>query len=198
MKALRTVAQVDDALREMGALDATKAQVKRDLDQAIAAAKDEARKKLLTDTADGQLPLDDWRARLETAVAAYCEKNRAKLLDGDAKSRKLTHGAIGWRMGQDSIEALEGELDTVVEEFREKVLPKLIETLDGLKIHGVSASLFLQVDAAFNLSGLLQAIDQKRVSPAEVAKLGLQVRPAEDRFYCTPAKHTVAAAEKAA
>jgi len=189
--AIRTIEEAEDALRLLGEFDALEASVKADCAKAIAAAKADAAAKLVHITAAGPVPLGDARAELESRLEKYASAHRAKLFP-EKKSRSLWNGIIGFRLSKPAIAPIDGEEADVLQTLRDAVMPALNAALNKVKLaKKLPASSVLTVDVALNKAGLLQGVDQSRVNALQLETLGLQIVPAEDRFFATPSKTPV-------
>lgn len=181
--------ELDMALAVLGDLDAEVLRAEADLDQALAETRRgfEDRFKVKLES-DEMVTYAEVRSKLVDLVQEYCEINRRELLVGDKKSVDLVHGVIGWRKSRDAVAEL--ELDEkakkagLLTKCYEQVV-SLVATL-AAKLGKLPISNFITVKVTWNKSKVLEAVNDGKVTAAQLAKQGLEVQRGIDQFYCEP------------
>lgn len=122
---LRSVAAVDDAIAQIGANRRRVAQLEGELSMKMA--------KLKTEYEAAAAPLRELEQELAGAVQRYCEANRARLLDGDARTVKFAAGEVGWRLAPPTVVVREGTvMARLVEKLRKLKLGRFIRVKEEL------------------------------------------------------------------
>jgi hypothetical protein len=106
--ALKSEADVNAALHELGWLQQQSAAVDADTKQAIEQLKEQAARELTLDVDNEEVTFATRIDSLTTAIERFLQKNSAKLFSGDLQSKELSHGRIGWKRVADAVVFLHG------------------------------------------------------------------------------------------
>ena len=138
----------------------------------------DARRRALTAKMDEQLKairdryaadldaLDAAQKALEAEIASWAELHKAAF--GEKRSLVLTHGAIGWRLGNPAI----------------RLRPR-VKAEQALAMVKDRLPQYVRVTEELDKSALLAAFSGKALSAEALAACGLRVAQTE-RFYCEP------------
>lgn len=132
------------------------------------------------------------RAALEEAIAAWAAEARETILDGAAKSRKFTHGVIGWRKAPDAVGWIKGHSDKTLRDGLEKA-HKLFSKLGAVlgkcfpfrKKPGcaVPAETLFELKLSPNRTVIKQLLADGKIGAPQLRELGLELVPGEETFY---------------
>lgn len=183
-------------LRELGWLQSRAQTIKAEAKLQLAAVATNAAGRLWT-TIDGEkVAFADREAALKEAAEEFCKTHRKKLLQGDLKSRQLTHGAFGWEKERAKVVALErpgkgpGEWMTALIKLVKAAWAKL----PGLA--GKSAA-FLSFKPTVNRTKLKEAALAGDVGGDELKQLGFRlIRGDDEVFFVRAAGVTLSATEE--
>lgn len=110
--------------------------------------------------------LDAAQKALEEEIASWAELHKAAF--GEKRSLVLTHGAIGWRLGNPAIRLKPRvKAEQALQMVKER-LPAYVRTVEEL-----------------DKAGLLAAVAGKALDAEDLAACGLRVAQTE-RFFCEP------------
>lgn len=186
---IESVEQLDAALAVVGDLDAAKACANANLDQALAAVRDEHNRNFMCELDSGELiPIDEVRGQLVGQIEKYATKHRKELLTGDKKSVELNHGTIGWRKQKDKVE----DIDLPEEEQAKGLLARCLKAVANvattltLKLGKVLLTDLVQVKVTWSKPDVLKAFNEGKLTAAQLKKQGLEVVRGEDQFHCEP------------
>lgn len=96
------------------------------------------------------------------------------------KSYTFSNGKIGFRAGRESIEVDNPDRNQIC---LEEVTSAVLSTLDETKSRGVAVLNFIKVEVKLDRTAALNAVQKQLVSEAELQKLGLGIREAQDKFF---------------
>lgn len=199
-----SLADVDRALAELSWLDSREATVNAACEARCGLLRIEAAGKLrikaVDDEAGESIAFADRRAVLETAIREYCEAEKETLLESsDKKSLDLTHGKIGWKSTQLTIGPVKGSDAGGVLKVIDKacdLAKKIVALLGRVKFAGVPLGSLIKLNPSLSMTAIKQAHEQKKLTPATLKKLGLEVHEPTDKFYHDVAKWPVASVEE--
>lgn len=182
--------ELDRALLDLAQLAAVEASLEADCAVECARIKDRFQALMVVRDAAGQASFADRRAELEGLIIDYCAEHRAELLPAGRKSLELTHGVVGWRLGKASVRVEGGPAWSKLVDGLVAAVRKALGKLAGL-VATAKADEFFTVAVNPDKRAILAAYDAGTLKPRRCAQLGLQILPAEERFYIEPAKVTV-------
>lgn len=154
----QTLADVEGLMAQVAAADAAQRKITAQMDAEItrvrekyAAALDH--EKALREAAEGQ-------------IASWAELHKADF--GDRRSMALTHGTLGWRLGNPSVKLrARVKAEAALEQVKVR-LPEFVRTVEEL-----------------DKASLLNAYAGKAVTDADLEACGLKIAQTE-RFYVEP------------
>ena len=154
----RTLDDVERLLGELAICDATRRRALAEMDAEI---------KTVRDRYAATLDAEEARhAALAEEIASWAELHKEAF--GEKRSLVLTHGAIGWRLGNPAIRLKPRvKAEQALQMVKEK-LPAYVRTVEEL-----------------DKAGLLAAVAGKALDAEDLAACGLRVAQTE-RFYCEP------------
>ncbi len=130
----------------------------------------------------GELIEVDARAKsLQTAIINFANDYREELLNGrDKKSIDYPEGSLAWRTVPATIAASEGVKPDDIIERADKVAPWTIivrKVLEKVKLFGIGFFEMFDVVYKPSMTNIKKAWQAKRLKPADLKKLGLEVVP---------------------
>jgi len=185
---------LNEALHEIGYMDAYEAEQKAALKLRIDELTAEFQERLTIHAQKEKLPMSiaEYRNSLNEAIEKYCTKNRVKILEDDKKSREFTHGTIGWRDSKAKIDFCEGYSGSKVEKLVDKivtggVLKRVRKLLASLFFVGTRpVSLICEPKLSFSKTSTLKAYQDGKLKDEHLDAIGVcYVEPGED-FYIKP------------
>lgn len=188
--------ELDAALQEWGGLVAQLSTIANEANGRIEVIKREAQDAAVTKV-DGLLTvaIPERIEQLKAACVEYCTANKAVLIPDPTKikSRKFTHGEIGFRKVPKSIAD-----DAEAVEKRDGLLKRLItvvinalkrfKLLDGVK---VKADRLYTIGVSVNRTAVLEAFEKGEITAEQLNELGLKVTGGHDGLWIKPATVTV-------
>ena len=142
------------------------------------------------------------RAALETAAAKWCHKHRRTILEGDTKSRELTHCVVGWSSSPLGVGYAEGcDAKTAA-----KKLDKLVDAKSGLRgflsralakfqVGSAGVAELVSIKVSISVSQALAALKAGKVTSKDLKKLDLVEVPPADHFFLKPKPYSVPSIE---
>lgn len=192
--------EANAALHELGWLDSFEKTIEAETKEKIEKIKQQAKERftLSIDQAEGEplmITIDDRRAVLVKAVTAWASRHLVDHIEKGARSIKLSHGTIGYRLAPLAVEFAEGCTEkTVVATIEKKsgLVALLSATLNTL-ISRVALSSLIRLKAELNKDGI-KALWQTTTKPirSAIEKFGIKVTGGEDALYLDPTKHVTA------
>ncbi len=154
----QSLADVEELLAQVAASDAATRKVTAQMDAEITRIREKYaaildREKTLREAAEEQ-------------IASWAELNKADF--GDRRSMVLTHGTIGWRLGNPAVKLrARVKADQALEQVKRR-LPEYVRRVEEL-----------------DKAALLSAYTGKAISAEDLEACGLKITQTE-RFYCEP------------
>jgi hypothetical protein len=187
---IASLAELDEALAELGRMDAVEAEIAALVSQSSEKLISENAARLMVEVDGKSIAFADRRKGLETAAETFCKSNRANILEEGRKSRELNHGKFGWRdtkAGLDELADFDDKgnpelLDDLLELIRE-FLAEQEDTLDF--------SRYVDIKLTWSKTELLADAKKKVIQPRTLARTGFVVRPKGEKFYVEPKSETV-------
>lgn len=178
--------QLDEALKELGALNGLEASLQAQCDRLVSRIMSRYQAKMVVITRSQQtIPIPERRKQLEEAIEAYCAEHRSELLTGSAKNCKLTHGKISWRKAKDQLVELDGG---AWEKHVAAAMKLIAVALKRVKlISGVAAEAILRVKVDPDKTAILQHYNAAQLTTAQLKRLGWRVQPGEESISIEPA-----------
>lgn len=190
--AIRSLQEADSSLRELGELDAREASLKAEFDQFTAAAKQRYIEKLFVVVDREPIAIADRRKDLLKMLEAFADESRGEILEGDAKSRELNHGTIGWRKSAPCLApATKKGLAGGNKEQLEKILGFIAERVEKFKLFAAGTFRFLRIKVEFDKTALLKAIQAEEIDRAELRSAGFLLDEGDDQFFAEPKKQAL-------
>lgn len=186
---------LDNALALMGDFDALVVTANADLDQALAAVRDQYAPRFTLPIGERDaagnptaVPIIELREIVAGMIERYCEKERKQLLTEDKKSLKLSHGIIGWRKGKDVVADLVQDEADKAKGLLQRCLTAVLAAVAGLtlKLGKLPIASCVNVTVTWKKAAVLSAFNDKHVTAAALKKQGLVVQRGTDEFYCDP------------
>lgn len=191
---IETLDGADMALQVMLDLDARKAKVDAELDQALARVRDSFADKYKIDDGQGNLvPMADVYLKAYEALRDWAEPNRDEILgDSGKKSIDLPHGTFGWKKDRDSVDEIKLEEDEAKQLQDKGLLAKCFKSVVALvgtltaKLGKLPISNFINIKCTWDKSSILDAFNKGNVTAAQLEKQGLAVSRGIDQFFAKP------------
>lgn len=178
---------VDRALRELSWIDAEAKRLEAACQRDVAALKAKAQAAAVCTVDETELTLEDRRRHLSLAVIQFAAQKRGELLEGSAKHRVFTHGTIGWRQPPAKLEFLDGESEKTLLEKAGRacnLLVKLRELLAKLfPVPKIAGDLIFDLKLSLNKTRVKKLADEKKLTSAQLKKLGLAVVVPDELCY---------------
>lgn len=179
--------ELDQALAVLGDLNAQEQCITAELDQKLAAVRDQYSAAYTVELMSGPVPMAEVKENLVNAIERYCDDHRSELLTGDKKSVELVHGVIGWRKKPDRVVELELTEEEEAKGILQYCRTLALKALEGAKKIFKCALLdVVRVKTEWNKSEILKRVNDRAITPAQLTKAGLSIERGDDHFYCEP------------
>lgn len=182
-----SLAEADLCLREKGQIAARAERLKADCDAAIARVKEKYSEMLFVEVAGVPVSFASRIKALDEGLAAFADRHREELLEGEAKSRALNHGTIGWRKSAPSLAPAEAKGSASGnKKLLEKVIGFVTEKLARFGLFEAGTVSFLRIKVEFDKPALLAAVTRQEIDRAELRKAGFLLDEGGDVFFAEP------------
>lgn len=180
---LLSLEAADQALEELGRLNAREAAIQAECDREIARVREHHSARMHIQVDRVETTIADRRQLLLNAVEKFAAENRESILEGESKSRELNHGTIGWRAAPRKIEPVEGGAASGNPKIIDALMIYLRGLLSGFKLLASKVVGAIKVQVSFDKRALLKLALDKDVSAAELRKAGFFLAGGEDALY---------------
>ncbi|ADG70111.1 hypothetical protein Plim_4304 (plasmid) [Planctopirus limnophila DSM 3776] len=182
--------ELRQALKELQQLDVAMRKRAASLDREVRAIYERAGQHLVN-VLGQSIPADVRAKSLQEAIINFANDYREELLKGrDKKSIEYPEGTLAWRTVPATIAASEGVKPDDIIERADKVAPWTIivrKVLEKVKLFGVGFFEMFDVVYKPSMANIKKAWQAKRLKPADLKKLGLEVVPErESAFFKLP------------
>lgn len=190
----RSLEDADELLRQWSELLALEAQAKLAKSEATKKAAAEFKAALFVefppanDSPGGKVSFADRIAQFESAIRAYAEKHRDRILLDKLKSRKLEFGAIGWEKADDSIAEYSGQPKEGNAAILEELETHLRESLSSYEELPAELLDCLTIKITWSREAIAKALELKKVTRDDVRKIGFKFEEGQDEFFARPTK----------
>jgi phage host-nuclease inhibitor protein Gam len=182
-----SLAEADLCLAEKGRIAALATQIKADCDAALAAVKETYAARLHVEIDGVAVSFAERLKALDAGLEAYADAHRAELLAGEAKSRSLNHGVIGWRKSAPSLTPAEPKgAAGGNKKLLEKIVAFVAQKLARFDLFSAGTSNFLRIKIEFDKPALLAAAQKQEIDRSELRKAGFLLDEGEDVFFAEP------------
>lgn len=181
----------DSLLKEISDLDALEAKIGAECEAKCNAIRADYNAKLYLQIDGEEVSIADRRSALVSALEAFATANRLALLDTSGKkSVDLNHGTIGWRQQPGRLEPVDGLPNAGNPKILDKIHEALCATLKGLHMLGLGLGLasFIKCQISWNRKALLDGLENKQFSKADLKRIGFVAIEGDDKFYASPKK----------
>ena len=187
--AIQSLAQADQALRELGEIARQHADQKAQCDEAVAAVVRAAADKMVVEVDGLSVTYADRRRKLEADLEQFVFAFREQLFPpGEKKSLELNHGTIGLRLSTPKVSTVKGiterkALATLCDKFLARVMRALSVCRLGF---GKLNEWIVVLKPALNKEGILSKYAAGAIGNKSLLRYGLCVLPGKDEFFCEP------------
>jgi phage host-nuclease inhibitor protein Gam len=192
---------IDVALRQLVEIHALEDADQAEYDLQVAQIRADIQARQIVQIGREKMTFADYRSKVEEQIRAYCEPRQAELLaDGKTKSRKFTHGEIGWRKSPAKLVDIDGNAATTTAKLmvcsRQFGTGGLLNKVRGILAElaisaAVAAADLFKVEIKLDRTAALKLAQVGKLKPEWLEKHNLRVDEGSETFSIKPSDAVV-------